>query len=267
MKPLTGDSNLSRRERWAYLFRNLLRGVAGYGCRLDSTYWCCDELDDGTGSPGRKCLGKWLSKELGNVVAPGTVAVLDIGCGSGYLRKVFAEAGFKGSYTGIDSVKHKGFETEAHPNFKSAFVQTTIENFETSDLFDIVISVTALEHIENDALAVSKSRKRLKPGGVQIHIVPTFWALFLYLWHGYRQYNPRSIRRLFNGQTYRVYRLGGLFSFFLHLFFITIPVFCFKKDGLRKMASYPKLTQTCNKLDRLLPVCSSLYLVVVEGTK
>jgi SAM-dependent methyltransferase len=180
---------------------------------------------------------------------------------------LFANAGFGGSYTGIDMEKHKSFEIKGHSNFNSAFIQTTIEGFETTDLFDLVISVTALEHIENDALVISKCQKMLKPGGAEIHVVPTLWALFLYLWHGYRQYNPRSIKRLFNGRNYHVYRIGGLFSFFLHLFFITIPVFGFKKDNLRKLTLYPKLTQICNKLDTLLPICSSIYLIVVEGAE
>ena len=172
--------------------------------------------------------------------------------------------GYKGHYTGIDINQHKDFDKESTYPFKSILIESKMEDFESDKKFDLVLSNCALEHIKNDALVISKCDYFLKPGGIQIHVIPSFWSLFLYLWHGYRQYNPKRIKSLFNQKHYKVYRLGGFFSFFLHLFFITIPVIFFRTNKLIDLSWYPKLIEICNRFDKVLPILSYFYVVVVK---
>lgn len=250
----------------AYIICNLFDGIGGYSCWMRTKYWHPRALDHSKGSPGRKYLNCFLREELtGNVPLSQTIRVLDIGCGSGFFQGILSAAGYKGSYVGVDICKHPRFDVNRSDLFEVDHVESKIEDFETNAKFDLILSTTALEHIENDALAIAKCNEMLKPGGVQIHIVPTFWSLFLYLVHGFRQYSPKRVKTLFSGTNYTVYRLGGLFSFWLHVSFITIPVFGFKTDRLRDLRIYPKLVEECNMLDRLAPVCSCLYVVVARN--
>lgn len=264
MKEISGDKSLSKKDRLFYLAYNLIRGIVGHACWIRSEYWYSKKLEDGKNSPGRKYLNQFLFQEIPKMIPIGEIDVFDIGCGSGYFRDILADLGYKGCYTGLDIYKHKNFDKQGTYPFKSILVESKIEDFETDKKFDLVLSNTALEHIENDALTISKCDYFLKPRGNQIHIIPSFWSLFLYLWHGYRRYNPKRIKSLFNQKRYKVYRLGGFFSFFLHLFFITIPVFFFRTDKLRDSLWYPRLLEVCNRFDKALPICSYLYVVVVK---
>lgn len=224
MKEISGDRLSNKKDRFFYLCYNLIRGIKGYACNIRSEYWHPNKLEDGKGSPGRKYLNQFLLQELLKIIQIREVDVLDVGCGSGYVRTILTDLGYQGYYTGIDIYRHKDFDKHETYSFKSILVESKIENFKTDKKFNLILSNSTLEHIENDALAISKCNYLLKPGCSQIHIIPSFWSLFLYLWHGYRQYNPKRIKILFIHKQYKVYRLGGLFSFFLHLFFITIPV-------------------------------------------
>jgi SAM-dependent methyltransferase len=264
MKEISGDNLPGKLDKAKYLFYNTLRGITGNVSRIRSKQFHPGELRTGKGSPGRKYLDSFLSQELPRLIPIGKIDVLDIGCGSAYSRGILTHLGYEGTYTGIDVHKHKHFDRNGTESFQSFFVESKIEDFQTDKKFDLVLSVTALEHIENDADAVFRCERLLEPDGRQIHIIPTFWSLFLYLWHGYRQYTPKRIKALFDQERCEVYKLGGLLSFLLHISFITIPVFILKTDKLRDLLLYQRLIEFCNKVDRLLPICCSLYVVVVS---
>ncbi|MCK4423439.1 MAG: hypothetical protein KAV18_05145, partial [Candidatus Omnitrophica bacterium] len=72
---------------------------------------------------------------------------------------------------------------------------------------------------------------------------------------------------LFNKKRYKVYRLGGAFSFLLHLFSLTLPIFILGTDKPRRLSIYPKVMRVCNKLDKILPVFSCYYIVIVNNNK
>lgn len=229
-------------------------------------YWRPKKVKETRKSPGREYSDEFLYQNLPEILPGKEIKMLDIGCGSGHIREIFHDLGYRLFYTGVDIKKHKQFEQFNKYALNSNFIQSAIENFNTKNKYNLVFSNSTLEHIENDTLAISKAWQLLEKGGIQIHIIPSFWSLFLYLWwHGYRQYNPKRIKNLFNQKDYKIYRFGGLFSFFLHLFFITIPVFLFRTHKLRKSAVYPKLLKVSNTLDKILPICSSLYIVITEN--
>ncbi|RPJ09514.1 MAG: class I SAM-dependent methyltransferase [Spirochaetaceae bacterium] len=264
MREISGDRPTSFAEKLLYLGYNLLRGIAGHSPRFKPRYWHSGILDAGADSPGRKKINQFFYKELPGIVPAGELSVLDVGCGSGYLRSILAESGYHGLYTGIDIRQRKDFLHYENSKFKSTFYETGIENYNTHLKYDLVITNTVLEHIQDDEFALKKCHAMCADEGFQIHIVPTFWSLLLYLWHGYRQYTPRRMIKLFCNKKNQVYRLGGVFSFLLHLLFITFPEIFFRSGKLRESSIYTRLVEICSKMDRIIPVCSSLYVVVIS---
>jgi len=260
---LNGDSPLSRVERLKYLAGNSLRNLQGSFRSLQSRRFHAVQLEPGKASPSRKILDQLLSSELARVPER-TIRVLDIGCGSGYFVDVLESQGFSGDYTGIDIAKHPLFDKKGTGKFRKHLILEQIEslNGKWTEAFDLVLSNTALEHIANDGQAVDIGYNALKPGGLAIHIVPAPLALYLYLYHGYRQYSKRSIRELFDGTDYHVWRIGGIFSFWVHFLMITIPTHFLGHDRLRALKSYPRVVEWANWLDSHIPLFPHLYAVV-----
>ena len=159
----------------------------------------------------------------------------DIGCGSGIYGKFLKKINYKyfSSYTGLDIYKNHNYPSEFnHITSKAENVNQYI-NKKTN----FVISQSALEHIEKDIYVMEEVTKKLiendKPF-VQIHMVPASKCLWLYLWHGYRQYSKKNLSNIlsqlkkdFNINS-AIVPIGGSNSFWTHLKYITIPIY-FKK--------------------------------------
>jgi len=208
-------------------------------------------------SPARVYLNRFLSEKLKQIIPQKEISVLDIGCGSGYIREIFSDLRYKAHYLGVDLKKHESFDQF---NFvDSEFIQSRIEDFNTDKKFDLIISLSALEHIKDDRGAVTKVRQFLKPNGVQIHGVPATCSRPLYLNHGYRRYSSASLREIF--PQAKIEKLGGLFSFLLHFSFITIPRRIFKSNKLFESDFYSKLIKISQKLDKIIPVPTLIYFV------
>lgn len=214
-------------------------------------------------SPGRIYADMFLYEKLEEIIPQKEIKILDIGCGSGYIRKIFFELKYKVDYTGVDVKKHSDFEKYNQYTVVSKLIESKIEDFQTEEKFDLVFSLCALEHIENDKLVVAKSNELLKDNGIGIYFVPSKYSFLLYLKHGYRRYNPLRLKKLF-GKNIRIYRLGGLFSFVFHFFLITIPKRIFKTTKIIELKIYPKIIKIVNMLDRILPIFSTIYIVTLN---
>jgi SAM-dependent methyltransferase len=269
MKEISGDIKLSKKEQIQYLLHNFFRGIWGYRTFLKSQLWSTAQTNQSSDSPGRQYVDSFLKTEIPNLISKKEISVLDIGCGTAYVLKILEELEYSGEYTGVDIFKEPGFLDESE-KFKIDFVQKPIEEFEINKKFDLVISNTSFEHIPDDKKAAEQASKFVKDDGVQIHIMPSFGSFFAYLFHGYRQYNPTFLKRIFP-KNMKVYRLGGFFSFLTTLFLMTIPerflgkyLFKGKKYPLRKTKFYPKVLSFANKADRVLPIMSMFYVVVIK---
>ena len=111
---------------------------------------------------------------------------------------------------------------------------------------NFVISQSALEHIEKDSFVIEEITKKLIENDnsfIQIHMVPASKCLWLYLWHGYRQYSKKNLsnisdqlKKKFDVNSF-ITPIGGRLSFWTHLRYVTLPVYIRKilmKDKLYK---------------------------------
>lgn len=164
-----------------------------------------------------------ISKGLG-----GKVHFLDIGCGNGRHGTILESLSGDsfGSYTGLDVYRHRSFpERYSHILDDAANASRHM-----GDTINFVFSQSALEHIEKDTETLVGVTRRLLQGGkpfIQLHMIPAASTLWLYLWHGWRQYSYRNLCSLGNNLaglgSLNIYAipLGGARSFFTHLFSIT----------------------------------------------
>jgi ubiquinone/menaquinone biosynthesis C-methylase UbiE len=264
MKEICGDIPLTRREQLCYLLQNAARNIAGLRYPSRTVFWhhLYDDMTDTT--PMRAYLNAFMKEMLPKIIPSKHITVLDIGCGTAYMRTILAENGYSGAYTGVDIVREPKLKEDAIEAFTMKFLQQDISTLIPSQTFDLVLSNTSLEHIPDDFNAVQKAHQLTKESGIEVHIMPTYWSLPLYLWHGYRQYTPARVHKMFSGSTYTIYRLGGLASFLIHLFLITFPERIAGRAFIRQRALYPRLKSFANKADRFFPFSSTLYAVVVS---
>jgi SAM-dependent methyltransferase len=203
----------------------------------------------------------FLLTETLSLLAQREIRVLEIGCGSGTLTRLLAEAGYRGEYVGVDIADR--FDRTEQAEFCRQFFRTDAHSFDPEGQFDLIISVSALEHIPDDRLLIRRLTTFVAPGGLQLHFVPSACGLFAYLWHGYRQYNLAAIADRFDVTRATVYTMGGMATLFLHVVFITLGEILMS-FSLRKRIprAYGWLLDYCLRLDRLFPKCSTMYAVI-----
>jgi hypothetical protein len=253
---LNSDKKINKFQRILWLILNYINNnfmpnlnsstlnIKQFNPKIDDNDW---ENIESKSSPSRafsdlfwlKLNWNQLNKELKDI------NILETGCGSGnYFRKFncFSNNNIH-KYRGLDVNKNKNWsevEQEFHNlDFKVADSQKLIEHIpEETNLF---ISQSAIEHFDNDLMYFFQIKdfiKQTKNNTIQIHIFPSSACLKKYLWHGVRQYTPRTISKIvdiFNDRnSYSVlYKLGGGNSNKLHFEYITKPLWV-KKIDLRE---------------------------------
>ena len=268
-RELNGDLRLGAADRVRYLAGNLTRNLRGAFAPATIRYWCYpDNLPGeaalGPASPGRLLSEAFIRYELPNFVPPRSLRVLDIGCGSGRVAKLLAEAGYSGDYSGIDPAdRFMAQEWPEASRFDIRFLQGDAHAVLPDASFELIVSLSALEHIPDDTRLLRRLNGLLAPGGLQIHIVPSTWGLFVYLWHGYRQYGAAAITGRFNRKNTTLYKLGGLGSFLVHWSLITLPEYLFRASFRRKWPrAYDRLLRAGFFLDRAIPVLCTTYVIL-----
>jgi len=265
LSELNGDERLRPVDRLRYLWRNAWRGLRDLGPIRFAVYqhWRADTEARATftsesPSPGRALAETFIIGELPRLLPPGKINVLEVGCGSGRARELLARAGFHGTYTGVDVSDR--FDTTRETPFVSDFHLMDAHDIEPGARYDLVFSNSALEHIPNDGRLIAHLRTTLRPGGIQLHIIPSGAALYAYLWHGYRQYARRAVAARFLPDRTSVYLLGGMFSLVLHILLIAIPEILLRLPLRRKLAGlYRPLMRAALTADRFAPFGAVMY--------
>ncbi len=93
-------------------------------------------------------------------------AVLDIGCGAGFLTNRLAQEGYRA--TGIDlslpslEIAKKNDETK-----RACYLEASADALPfDADTFDVVSALDLLEHVENPEKVIQEASRVLKPGGL-----------------------------------------------------------------------------------------------------
>ncbi len=263
MKEISGDNPLSKKQKILYLAYNTFRNLLGIRVPGKTIFWHCIADSGNSDSPARGYLDAFMQEMIPSVLPVGSISVCDIGCGTAYMRSILSDAGYAGEYVGVDIAREPKLDEKSVPVFSMTFVQNDICTYRSPRRFDLVLSNTSLEHIPDDFSAVQKAHELCTENGVEVHVVPSHWSLPLYLWHGYRQYTPARLKRMFSGTSHTIYRLGGFASWCVHFFCITVPERIFGWHSFRKTKLYLKMKKWANRADRVLPMCPTLYAVVV----
>jgi SAM-dependent methyltransferase len=252
MKQINGDNPGNILNRLLYFFQCIHDHKKGsdISCEINNPYLTISSLETFDRTPSRLlCDGLWNSINYENLKLQlnSDLNFFDIGCGAGtygkFLKKMSSQ--YFGSYTGLDIYKHNEYPSEfTHIKDKAENASNYINN-----KTNIVISQSALEHIEKDRFTLNEITKKLNSNNkpfIQIHAVPAVKSLWLYLWHGYRQYSLRNLSNISNELKKNhavnsfIIPLGGENSFWTHLKHITIPVYFKKMIGNKNFKWYEK---------------------------
>lgn len=221
---LNGDVGLTSDERSAYLhFHRERNRHLSHLSRVEQVVTlpmpCRVDDDQSASSPSRVAMDslvRWYGRRVSELRDGAPVRVLDIGCGSGYVRGLLAEAGLRGEYIGLDHAEHPKFGACSSAAFAPRLILGDVHALRPSDVgaVDLLISMTSLEHFEHDRMALERARQTLGPGAGELHIVPAEKGLDLWGPHGWRQYSPRCVRQL--SPEAEIYRVGGAVSAMVH---------------------------------------------------
>jgi SAM-dependent methyltransferase len=139
----------------------------------------------------------------------GPLRLLDIGCGTGWTTRVYAEHGF--AVTGLEPSRVRA--EYARENYGIEVVCDYIENAEFDQKFDVVVLRHIIEHFADPGAVMRKIHAFLKADGVVLVVVPNIDCLGRYLfetnwawllpWHC-NFFTPRSIRSLLTKEGFEM---------------------------------------------------------------
>lgn len=263
MKEINGDNKLNLKNKILYFLINSRKLININKTKIKSSSYKVNNFDNlllnNNPSPSRYLQNYYIKNEIKNFNKK-IINVLDVGCGNSEVCKLLELSGLNGNYTGLD-IKNYYDNNLGKNNFNKKFIQADIIKKNFDEEFDLIISNSVMEHIKNDKFVFNKLQKNLNLDGFQIHLVPSRFSLFLYLFHGWRQYSLLEVEQKL-GDKVEVIFLGGVFTFLLHLGFITLPNLIFKIDLRKKFSNlYSFLLQKNIFLDRYLPFLFTTIII------
>jgi len=162
--------------------------------------------------------------------------VLDVGCGACGLTLYLLEKGFNViSIDTSDEMLSMGRALLSKHNVSSdSLHNVTISEFsaKNQNSFKQIVCLDVIEHIEDDAKAISALTSMLRIGGHLVITVPAVPSLYgpkdVAVGH-YRRYNKRMIEKLFNSsscniKTMRYWNFIGFPVTWFHLYILKRPV-------------------------------------------
>jgi len=138
----------------------------------------------------------------------GSLAILDIGCGTGAMLDELAPFG---RVTGADfAVEALDFCRERSDKYPLTRADARCLPF-ASNTFDVVTAMDIIEHIDNDKAASAEIFRVLKPGGQVYITVPAYqslWSEHDEALHHHRRYTSPMMRDVLQRVGFRVEKLS-----------------------------------------------------------
>jgi 2-polyprenyl-6-hydroxyphenyl methylase/3-demethylubiquinone-9 3-methyltransferase len=131
------------------------------------------------------CRKPWIEAEIKSRVSRGTVRVLDVGCGGGFLSNALARTGHQ--VTGVDASEASLAVATRHDSTRTVrYVLADARRLPFPDAsFDVVCAMDFLEHIDEPAAAIAEAARVLVPGGVFFfHTFNRNWLAWLVIIKG-----------------------------------------------------------------------------------
>jgi len=245
-----GDLNWTR--EWDKTYPN-----SSVGRKLSDLFW-------------RTMPWREIKKELGEI------HIFDTGCGQGnYSTRIQdGSGGLVSSYTGVDAKRRNNWQIleERHQNFH--FLESTSNDI--SHLIppktNLFISQSAIEHFDNDLLFFEQIRRYIEKSDrpiIQMHLFPGAAALPLYLFHGVRQYTPRTIAKITklfdDSSNIYLYGLGGSKGKRVHWRYFTWPVLISRRltKPTFNVSEYDKRLRLAVEQDMKHPSKSPIFWALV----
>jgi SAM-dependent methyltransferase len=209
----------------------------------------------------------------------GDIHVVDVGCGSGQHARLLRKCSGNrvSSYLGIDIRSHDGWKARGTEGQGTEFVEGDCETFNSlvPRRTNLIVSQSTIEHVRGDLTFFDQVRGFVDGTDapvLQIHLFPSKACLGLYLFHGIRQYTPRTIEKIVKvlGESDRawLFELGGAACNRAHWKWIRIPESITKQGDQRR--AYPD--RYCYEVwdaigrDRVAPGNTpSFYALVIDS--
>ncbi len=122
----------------------------------------------------------WVAARIDDALGVGTRAVLDVGCGAGFLANDLAARGHR--VTGLDAAADSLAVARAHDATGTVDYQhgDALALPYADGSFDVVCAMDFLEHVEEPARAIAEAGRVLAPGGLFFfHTFNRTWLAWL----------------------------------------------------------------------------------------
>ena len=205
----------------------------------------------------------------------GEIHIFDTGCGSGnYGARLDDASGGVASYTGIDAKEKPNWaELQAkYPNFKLIkSLSTNIRPLIPTNT-NFFITQSAIEHFDEDLAFFEQIRDFIAETNkpiIQVHIFPARATLPLYIFHGLRQYTPRTISKItqiFSGDhNFYLYGLGGKVAKKVQWHYFTWPLLILRKQAIwsEDIPKYDREVRRAIEYDIANPSPSPLFWALI----
>lgn len=200
---------------------------------------------------GRRDLVLNVAGRINKSISEKPLRILDAGCGTGMNLKCIQDMG---EAYGLDISKN-ALRLSKSRGLSSLICGSADRLPFKSNLFDLILALDVIEHIEEDLLAIEELNRVLKPGGHLIITVPAFqflWSEHDQAVHHRRRYAKSSIIRMLQSGGFENEK-ATYWNFFLFMPVAAMRIIKkFRRSNEKKQTDLAELPFCLNGLLKIL---------------